>query len=79
MVAVTLEIDSLRINTLRELVFPLLKTFMQPHFWDALQDGRHMSLNVGKVARDMAVGPCQYRLFGQKLQCGERVKNKMQA
>jgi hypothetical protein len=49
MVAVTFEVVSLRTNTLSEPVFPLLKTFMELLFWNALQDGHHMSLNVDKV------------------------------
>jgi hypothetical protein len=49
MVAVTFEVVSLRTNTLCESVFALLKTFLELLFWNALQDGRHMSLNVGNV------------------------------
>jgi hypothetical protein len=49
MVAVTFEVVSLRTNTLRELVFALLKTFLELLFWNALQDGHSMSLNVGNV------------------------------
>jgi hypothetical protein len=49
MVAVTFEVVPLRTNTLRESVFPLLKTFMVLLFWNVLQDGRRMSLNVGNV------------------------------
>jgi hypothetical protein len=30
-------------------VFALLKTFLELLFWNALQDGRRMSLNVGNV------------------------------
>jgi hypothetical protein len=47
MVAVTFKVVSLRTNTLSESVFPLLKTFMELLFWNDLQDGRLMSLNVG--------------------------------
>jgi hypothetical protein len=47
MVAVTFEVVSLRTNTLSESVFPLLKTFLELLFWNALQDGRRMSLTVG--------------------------------
>jgi hypothetical protein len=49
MVVVTFEVVSLRTNTLSEPVFPLLKTFMELLFWNALQDGRRTSLNVGNV------------------------------
>jgi hypothetical protein len=49
MVAVTFEVVSLCTNTLSESVFPLLKTFLELLFWNALQDGRRMSLNVGIV------------------------------
>jgi hypothetical protein len=49
MVAVTFKVVSLRTNTLSESVFPLLKTFLELLFWNALQDGRPMSLNVGIV------------------------------
>jgi hypothetical protein len=49
MVAVTFEEVSLRTNTLSESVFPLLKTFLEHLFWNALQDGRRMFLNVGNV------------------------------
>jgi hypothetical protein len=31
-------------------VFPLLKTFLELLFWNALQDGCHMSQNVGSVS-----------------------------
>jgi hypothetical protein len=47
MVAVTFELVSLRTSTFSESVFPLLKTFLELLFWDALQDGRRMYLNVG--------------------------------
>jgi hypothetical protein len=46
MITVTFEVVSLRTNTLSESVFPLLKTFPELLFWNALQDGRRMSLNV---------------------------------
>jgi hypothetical protein len=49
MVAVTFKVVSLRTNTLSESVFPLLKTFLELLFWNAPQDGRRMSLNVGNV------------------------------
>jgi hypothetical protein len=49
MVAVTFEVVSLRTNTLSESVFALLKTFLELLFWNALQDSRRMSLNVGNV------------------------------
>jgi hypothetical protein len=49
MVAVTFEVVSLRTNILSESVFALLKTFLELLFWNALQDGRRMSLNVGSV------------------------------
>jgi hypothetical protein len=44
MVAVTFEVVSLRTNALSESVFALLKTFLELLFWNALQDGRRMSL-----------------------------------
>jgi hypothetical protein len=47
--AVTFDAVSLRTNTLSESVFPLLKIFLELLFWNALQDGRRMSLNVGNV------------------------------
>jgi hypothetical protein len=49
MVAVTFEVVSLRTNTLSESVFPLLRTFLELLFWNGVQDGRRMSLNVGNV------------------------------
>jgi hypothetical protein len=49
MVTVTFEVVSLRTNTLSESVFPLLKTFLELLFWNALQDGSRMSLSVGNV------------------------------
>jgi hypothetical protein len=49
MVAVTFEVVSLRTIALSELVFALLKTFLELLFWNALQDGRRMSLNVDSV------------------------------
>jgi hypothetical protein len=49
MVAVTFEVVSLRTGTLSETMFALLKTFLELLFWNALQDDRRMSLNVGKV------------------------------
>jgi hypothetical protein len=47
MVAVTFEVVSLCTNTLSESVFELLKTFLELLFWNALQNGHHMSPNVG--------------------------------
>jgi hypothetical protein len=47
--AVIFEVVSLRTNTLSKSLFPLLKTFLELLFWNALQDGRRMSLNVGIV------------------------------
>jgi hypothetical protein len=49
MVAVTFEAVSLRTNTLSESLFALLKTFLELIFWNALQDGRRVSLNVGNI------------------------------
>jgi hypothetical protein len=49
MVAVTLQVDSLHTKTLSESVFALLKTFLELLFWNALQDGHRMSLNIGNV------------------------------
>jgi hypothetical protein len=49
MVAVTFGVVSLRTNTLSESVFAVLKTFLELLFWNALQDGRRMSLNIGSV------------------------------
>jgi hypothetical protein len=49
MAAVTFKVVSLRSNTLIESVFALLKTFLELLFWNVLQDGRHMSRNVGNV------------------------------
>jgi hypothetical protein len=49
MVAVTFEVVSLHTNTLSESVFPLLKTFLELFFWNALQDGQGMFLNVDNV------------------------------
>jgi hypothetical protein len=49
MVAVTFEAVSLRTNTCTESVFALLKTFVELLFWNALQGGRRMALNVGNV------------------------------
>jgi hypothetical protein len=49
MVVVTFEVVSLGTNTLSERAFPLLKTFLELLFWNAPQDGRRMSLNVGNV------------------------------
>jgi hypothetical protein len=47
MVAAAFEVVSLRTNTLSESAFSLLKTFLELLFWNVLQDGRRMSLNVG--------------------------------
>jgi hypothetical protein len=49
MVAVIFEVVSSRTNTLSESVFSLLKTFLELIFWNDLQDGRRMSLNVCNV------------------------------
>jgi hypothetical protein len=49
MVAVTFKVVSLCTSTLSELVFPPLKTFLKLLFWNALQDGCCMSLNVDSV------------------------------
>jgi hypothetical protein len=49
MAAVTFEVVSLRTNILSESVFALLKTFLELLFWNSLQDGRSMSLNVSNV------------------------------
>jgi hypothetical protein len=49
MVAVTFQVVSSRTNTLSKSVFPLVKIFLEPLFWNALQDGRKISLNVGNV------------------------------
>jgi hypothetical protein len=49
MVAAILDVVSLRTNTLSESVFALLKTLLELLFWNDLQDGRRMSLNVGNV------------------------------
>jgi hypothetical protein len=49
MVAVTFEVVSLRSSTHSESVFALFKTFLELVFWNALQDGRRMSPNVGNV------------------------------
>jgi hypothetical protein len=49
MVAVTFEVVPLRTSTLSESVFAQPKTFLEPLFWNALQDGHHMSLNVSNA------------------------------
>jgi hypothetical protein len=49
MVAVTFEVVTLCTNALSESVFPLLKTLLEPLYWNALQNGHSMSLNVGSV------------------------------
>jgi hypothetical protein len=49
MVAVTFKVVSLHTNTLSESVFAQFKTFLELLFWNTLQDGRRMSLNVGNV------------------------------
>jgi hypothetical protein len=61
MVAATFEVVSLRTNTLSESVFPLLKTFLELLFWNALQDGRRMSLNVGLSKRSSVLGTARSR------------------
>jgi hypothetical protein len=55
MVPVNLEAVSLRTNTLSESVFALLKTFLELLFWNTLQDGRRISLNVGNVLKSVAL------------------------
>jgi hypothetical protein len=47
--AVTFEVVSLRTNTISESGFSLLKTFLELVFWNALQDGHRMFLNVSNV------------------------------
>jgi hypothetical protein len=49
MVTVTFEVVSFHTDTFSELVFALFKTFLELLFWNALQDGRRMSMNVGSV------------------------------
>jgi hypothetical protein len=49
MVAVTFEVISLRTSTFSESVFALLNTFLELLFYNVLQDGRRISLNVGNV------------------------------
>jgi hypothetical protein len=49
MVAVIFEVVPLRTNTLSESVFALLKTFLELLFWNVLQDGRRMFLDVSNV------------------------------
>jgi hypothetical protein len=61
MVAVTFEVVSLHTNTLSESVFALLKTFLELLFWNALQDGRRMSLNVGPLKRSLVLGIAKSR------------------
>jgi hypothetical protein len=46
----------LRTITLGESVIPLLKTFLELLFWNALQHGRRMSLNVGPSKRSSVLG-----------------------
>jgi hypothetical protein len=65
MIAVTFEVVSLRTSTLSESVFPLLKTFLELLFWNALQDGRRMSLNVSNVSpskRTLVLGMARSRM-----------------
>jgi hypothetical protein len=61
MVAVTFEVVSLRTNALSESVFPPLKTFLELLFWNALQDGRRLSLNVGPSKRSSLLGIAKSR------------------
>jgi hypothetical protein len=61
MVAVAFEVVSLRTNTLSQSVFALLKTFLELLFWNALQDGRRMSLNVGPSKRSSVMGIAKSR------------------
>jgi hypothetical protein len=49
MVSFTFEVLSVRTNTPGESMFAQLKTFLELLFWNALQDGRRMSLNVCSV------------------------------
>jgi hypothetical protein len=49
MVAVTFEVVFFRTSTLSESVFAMLKTFLGLLFWNVLQGGHRMSLNVGNV------------------------------
>jgi hypothetical protein len=55
MVAVTFEVVSLRTDTVSKSLFALLKTFLEL-FWNALQHGRRMSLNVGPSKRSLVLG-----------------------
>jgi hypothetical protein len=59
-------IVSLRTTTLSESVFALLKTFTVLLFWNTLQDGRRMSLNVGPSKRSSVLGIAKSRT-GQNL------------
>jgi hypothetical protein len=49
MVAATFEVVSLCTSAFSEPLFLLLKTYLELLFWNALQDGHHMSLNVGSI------------------------------
>jgi hypothetical protein len=42
-------------------VFALLKTFLELLFWNALQDGRRMSLNVGPSKLSSVLGIAKSR------------------
>jgi hypothetical protein len=55
MIAVTFEVVYLHTDTLSELVFALLSTFLELLVWYALQDGRRMSLNVNSVWKFVAL------------------------
>jgi hypothetical protein len=57
----TFEVVSLRTNTLCESVFSLLKTFLELLFWNALQDGCHMSVNVGPSKWSSVLGIAKSR------------------
>jgi hypothetical protein len=48
-VAVTFEVVSLLTITLTESAFALLKTYLELLYWNDLQDGHRMSLNVGNI------------------------------
>jgi hypothetical protein len=61
MIAITFEVVSLCTSTLSESVFALIKTFLEFLFWNALQDGRCMSLNVGPSKRSSVFGIAKSR------------------
>jgi hypothetical protein len=92
MVAFTFEVVSVRTNTLRESMFLVLKTFLELLFWNALQDGHRMSLNVGPSKRSSVLGkaksrtgpnlanivdgPISISIFCQTLPVSERVMSR---